>query len=308
MKTIASICTKCGAHFPREAGFCGFDGSGLSLCEFDGAAPAELVAAKQCAKCSRQYPSYANYCGVDGTSLENAAPLPLSSENGDKDNLHQHSTETEAEVANEPSSRQPPNVKSPPHRRLKTQVQDSDDSEALEQDLSPIESGIQAPLELTADEVRDTMQIDSLIGKTLDGKYRIESALAEGGMAVLYKAQQIAMERSVVVKLIHDSLMYRTDMIERFQRECKMAARLNHPNVVSVYDFGFVNKTQPYLVMEFIKGKSLSNYLTQRRPAQNRHSRTDRPADLRRAGRGAQLRDHSPRFETGQYIIARSRG
>ena len=71
------------------------------------------------------------------------------------------------------------------------------------------------------------------------------------------------MERSVVVKLIHDSLMYRTDMIERFQRECKMAARLNHPNVVSVYDFGFVNKTQPYLVMEFIKGKSLSNYLTQ---------------------------------------------
>ncbi len=79
-------------------------------------------------------------------------------------------------------------------------MQDSDDSEALEQDLSPIESGIQAPLELTADEVRDTIQIDSLIGKTLDGKYRIESALAEGGMAVLYKAQQIAMERSVVVK------------------------------------------------------------------------------------------------------------
>jgi serine/threonine-protein kinase len=55
-------------------------------------------------------------------------------------------------------------------------------------------------------------------------------------------------------------------MIERFKRECKMAAKLSHPNIVNVHDFGFIGGTQPFLVMEFIKGSSLATLLTEGGP------------------------------------------
>ncbi|HEY9712334.1 MAG TPA: serine/threonine-protein kinase, partial [Chroococcales cyanobacterium] len=89
----------------------------------------------------------------------------------------------------------------------------------------------------------------------------IDSSFAEGGMAVLYLAHHISMEREVVVKVMHGDLLYRPEAIERFKRECKFVARLNHPNIISVYDFGFIADKQPYLVMEYLKGQSLADHL-----------------------------------------------
>lgn len=100
---------------------------------------------------------------------------------------------------------------------------------------------------------------DSLVGKLIDGKYRILSPLGEGGMAVVYRANHVQMERTVVIKVMQGWLLSNRNSVERFERECKLTAKLNHPNIVSVYDVGAINGKEPYLVMEFINGESLAD-------------------------------------------------
>lgn len=99
----------------------------------------------------------------------------------------------------------------------------------------------------------------SLIGKTIDNKYLIQSMLGEGGMAVVYKAHHTIMERTVVIKVMHGWLLSNEKSIERFQRECKVTAKLSHPNIVTVFDVGTLGGKAPYLVMEFIKGEALAD-------------------------------------------------
>lgn len=107
-----------------------------------------------------------------------------------------------------------------------------------------------------------------LVGRTLEGKYQIKSVLAEGGMAVLYLAHHVNMERTVVVKVVHSNLISSPNANQRFERECKTVARLNHPNIVQIFDFGFMNKRQPFMVMEFIKGNTLANFIDTQGPPQ----------------------------------------
>jgi serine/threonine-protein kinase len=100
-----------------------------------------------------------------------------------------------------------------------------------------------------------------LIGVTLNDKYRLESVIAEGGMATLYRAHQLGIDRTVAVKVMLPNVAPSATAIQRFEQECILAARLNHPNIVSVYDVGFVSPERPYLVMEFIDGRSLAQEL-----------------------------------------------
>ncbi|MBX9687513.1 MAG: serine/threonine protein kinase [Candidatus Obscuribacterales bacterium] len=98
-----------------------------------------------------------------------------------------------------------------------------------------------------------------LIGKYLDGKYLIQSVLAESGMGVLYKAQQVSVERTVVIKIAYDSLLSTPNEIERFAVEAKALARVSHPNIVAIHDCGFIDLKLPYLVMEFVNGQNLAD-------------------------------------------------
>ncbi|MGH9551024.1 MAG: serine/threonine protein kinase, partial [Terriglobales bacterium] len=99
----------------------------------------------------------------------------------------------------------------------------------------------------------------SLIGRTIGGKYQVENMLGEGGMAVVYRATHLQMERTVVIKVMQGWLLSNKNSGERFERECKITAKLNHPNIVNVYDVGMINDVQPYLVMEYIKGEALAD-------------------------------------------------
>jgi serine/threonine-protein kinase len=67
------------------------------------------------------------------------------------------------------------------------------------------------------------------------------------------------MERPVVIKVMQGWLLSNKNSTERFERECKLTAKLNHPNIVIVYDVGSINDVQPYLVMEYIKGEALAD-------------------------------------------------
>jgi len=110
----------------------------------------------------------------------------------------------------------------------------------------------------------DTTVADTLIGTTIDGRYRITGRVARGGMATVYTAVDQRLERTVALKIIHPSQATNVHFVDRFTDEAKTIARLTHPNVVAVYDQGR-HQGLPYLVMEYVQGQTLRDLLTERR-------------------------------------------
>jgi serine/threonine protein kinase len=113
---------------------------------------------------------------------------------------------------------------------------------------------------------KELMALRNLIGEVLDGKYRVEKLLGEGGMGAVYLATHLGTERPVAVKVIAPQFMQHDEFVERFRREARAAGRLRHPNVVDVTDFGFalVGKDEmAYLVMEFLDGFTLDVILAE---------------------------------------------
>ena len=97
-------------------------------------------------------------------------------------------------------------------------------------------------------------------GTTLSGRYRIEAFLAEGGMALVYRAHDLRLERDVALKIVKDDFANSPDYLEAFLNEAKLAAKVNHPNLVNVFDQG-VDGDFDYLVMELVEGKTLREIL-----------------------------------------------
>ncbi|MBI5772734.1 MAG: serine/threonine protein kinase [Verrucomicrobia bacterium] len=97
-------------------------------------------------------------------------------------------------------------------------------------------------------------------GVTLGG-CRLVRKIAEGGMGEIYEAVQTALDRKVAVKIVAQQLAGRGEFLQRFEREAKAAAALNHPNVVHVHDFGQAGG-QFYLVMEFVEGEDFSSHVS----------------------------------------------
>jgi serine/threonine-protein kinase len=117
------------------------------------------------------------------------------------------------------------------------------------------------------------MNLASLPGAVLDGKYRIERQLGKGGMGAVFQAIHLGTTRTVAVKVIVPQLAAQDEFLLRFQREAEAAGRLRHPNVVNVTDFGFTNAGAgqlAYLVMEFLDGENLTDFLRKNpRPAED---------------------------------------
>lgn len=105
-----------------------------------------------------------------------------------------------------------------------------------------------------------------LLGKTIGGKYTIQSIIGQGGMAVVYQAFDNLIERPVVIKVMQAWLASDERANERFKRECQLTAQLNHPNVIRVYDGGLLNNHEPFLVMEYVPGESLRRALDRHGP------------------------------------------
>jgi serine/threonine protein kinase len=97
----------------------------------------------------------------------------------------------------------------------------------------------------------------------LAGRYQIEGEIGEGGMAVVYKAFDLVLERPVAVKYIRAGSLMDDEFRARFQREARTMAKLAHPNIVFVYDYGEAGE-YPYLVMDYLPGGTLKAYSGQR--------------------------------------------
>ena len=104
--------------------------------------------------------------------------------------------------------------------------------------------------------------IDPLIGQLLAGQFRIERQLGQGGMGAVYLAEQAEMGRRVVVKVMHPELtLGNSQAVERFKREARAVAALNHPHIVQVYVFGQAEDGRMYLAMELVDGRDLAQEL-----------------------------------------------
>src|SRR5947208_7972601 len=97
---------------------------------------------------------------------------------------------------------------------------------------------------------------------TLDGRYLLERRLGQGGMGVVFKARHIFLKTAHAIKVILPDLVGNDPMLAtRFRQEALAAAAIRHPNIIAVTDFGVVRGTMPFLVMEFVKGRSLQDIL-----------------------------------------------
>jgi serine/threonine-protein kinase len=103
---------------------------------------------------------------------------------------------------------------------------------------------------------------DPMIGRLVDGRYRVRARIARGGMATVYLATDLRLERQVAVKVMHNFLVDDATLKDRFVQEARSAARLAHPNVVNVFDQG-QDEGMAYLVMEYLPGITLRDLLKQ---------------------------------------------
>ncbi len=107
---------------------------------------------------------------------------------------------------------------------------------------------------------------DPLIGSSIDERYRIDAVIGKGGMGTVYRATRLLIGDEVAIKILHISQVEDPQAAERFRREARAAARLKHPNAVSIYDFGVSSDGLQYLVMDLVEGKSLRSITKEQGP------------------------------------------
>ena len=101
-----------------------------------------------------------------------------------------------------------------------------------------------------------------MIGHDLGGRYEILSRVGGGGMALVYKAHDVLLNRNVAVKVLRQQFVHDEEFIRRFHREAQSATSLAHPNIVSIYDVGEEDSIY-YIVMEYVEGQTLKQYIQQ---------------------------------------------
>ena len=97
-----------------------------------------------------------------------------------------------------------------------------------------------------------------MIGKVLQGTYRIEAKLGRGGMGTVYRASHIRLPKQVAIKVLHGGVRAGESGYRRFQREAEIASSLKHPNIIEVFDFNETSDGEPYIVMELLEGEDLA--------------------------------------------------
>lgn len=107
-----------------------------------------------------------------------------------------------------------------------------------------------------------TRRNDLKIGDIVADRYEILSVLGEGGMGLVYKARHKLMNRMVALKVIRAELVSNVTLMQRFQQEAMAVSKLQHPNIVTVYDFGVTDDGLPFLVMDYLNGISLAEMIS----------------------------------------------
>jgi eukaryotic-like serine/threonine-protein kinase len=108
--------------------------------------------------------------------------------------------------------------------------------------------------------------VDPLIGQTVNGKYFIHQLLGRGGMGDVYKATHLTLDRPVALKLLKKLFHSDPSLVQRFHREARAASRLNHPNSITIIDFGQTDDGALFMAMEFLAGRPLERVVSDEHP------------------------------------------
>jgi hypothetical protein len=103
------------------------------------------------------------------------------------------------------------------------------------------------------------------VGVVVDGKYRVDAVIGQGGMGAVFRAWDLRLERSVAIKVVRADLLADPDSRARFRRESQIVAKLQHPAIVTVFDYGTLADGAAFLVMEFVPGEDLRSLLKRER-------------------------------------------
>ncbi len=104
-------------------------------------------------------------------------------------------------------------------------------------------------------------RLDQMVGKTFMEKYEMLSVIGRGGMGMVYKAKHIALNRTLAIKVMLNTRGLQGGAMKRFEREARAMSMLNHPNLVGITDFGTSIQGHPYIVMEYLQGRTLQDEL-----------------------------------------------
>lgn len=110
------------------------------------------------------------------------------------------------------------------------------------------------------------LQVDPLLGRVFDGKYRLDERLGGGGMGTVYRATHLLIDRPVALKVLSQRFVGDQTAQQRFRREARAAGRMQHPNAVTVTDFGATDDGYLYIVMELLEGRTLRDLLAHEAP------------------------------------------
>jgi serine/threonine protein kinase len=106
---------------------------------------------------------------------------------------------------------------------------------------------------------------DAWIGRVIDGRYRVQARIGTGGMGAVYRVEHVRMGKVAAMKVLHRELAHDEQVVKRFHREVEVVSRLNHPNIVQTFDFGYWEGLL-YLIMEFVKGEDLGALIKREGP------------------------------------------
>src|SRR5437588_12045650 len=115
----------------------------------------------------------------------------------------------------------------------------------------------------------------TVLGTLLGGRYRLDARIGRGGMSTVYRAFDSVLERPVAIKLMHREIASDSDQLERFRREARAVAQLNHPHIVTVIDAGEdlspdgsgnAGQRAPYIVLEYVEGETLKEKIRREGP------------------------------------------
>lgn len=102
------------------------------------------------------------------------------------------------------------------------------------------------------------------VERTIEDRYRLEKLIGKGGMGAVYEATDTRINRTVALKILRGAMFGNRAALRRFEREAQTAGRLQHPNIVTVFDYGVLSTEGAFLVMELVRGNSLADFLKQR--------------------------------------------
>ncbi len=105
----------------------------------------------------------------------------------------------------------------------------------------------------------DTSDPKVLVGRVVEGKYRIDALLGSGGMGAVFSAENLRIGKPVAIKILLRAYAKDSESERRFYREARMAGSLGHPNIVEVFDMGALENGQPFQVMELLRGETLAS-------------------------------------------------